>query len=61
MFLARAESHWSTGQMLSRIADDLGIAEYSHDIQPLVDRTVEAGRPVSAPRTTRQPPPISWA
>ena len=61
VFHARASAHWATGLVLARIADDRGIEEYAQDVQPLVERTIDAGMPVSAPRSSLPPPPISWA
>jgi hypothetical protein len=61
VFHARNATHWSTGQVMTRIADDLGLTEYQEQVEPAIEHVRAAGLDTSAPRTSATPPPISWA
>lgn len=61
VFHARNIAHQMTGMSLERIAEDIGVDDYSRQVGPAVEHIRSAGVDISAPHTTAAPPPISWA
>jgi hypothetical protein len=50
-----------TGAVLEKIADDMGVDDFSRQIGLAVEHLRESGVEITAPLTSAPPSPISWA